>query len=566
MAHSQYITRPGSNGVIAPLRTRTDTGSYRHFAFQLVLLCLLLHLWAGTVLAESGLVGTATPAVIGNVRIVRNSVFNLSDPAEDKALYRFANKAHVTTRQHVVSQQLLFDVGEVYSRQALEESERILRSNRYIQNVSIVATPEQDGVVDIDVHTSDVWTLMPKISLSRSGGENNTGVGLKEMNLLGTGMAIEMLYKSDVDRSSRSIKFADQHFGDSWYSLNALYSNNSDGHARFLNVEKPFYALDSTNAHGMSLLDDDRIDSFFNAGQMVGDYRHEAKRAEIYYGFSRGLVDEWTQRYSVGLAFDEHRFSEVGQQDPDVFEMPTDRSLFYPFLSFELLQNKYEKATNIDQISRTEDRFLGTRIATRVGISSTALGSDREALLLDVAAQTGIGSSKNSSLLLAAALGGRLERGGFQDLLLDLSARFYKRQSDHRLFFASFGASLGRNLDKDHQILLGGDNGLRGYPLRYQVGDKRVLLTLEQRFFSDWYPFRLFRVGGAVFFDAGRAWGESAIGRQENEILRDVGFGLRIGNTRSGLGRMTHIDLAFPLDGDDSIKNVQLLIETRKSF
>ena len=29
---------------------------------------------------------------------------------------------------------------------------------------------------------------------------------------------------------------------------------------------------------------------------------------------------------------------------------------------------------------------------------------------------------------------------------------------------------------------------------------------------------------------------------------------------------MLHIDLAFPLDGDDGIDNVQFLIQSRKSF
>jgi len=147
-----------------------------------------------------------------------------------------------------------------------------------------------------------------------------------------------------------------------------------------------------------------------------------------------------------------------------------------------------------------------------------------------------------------------------------VSARYYKRQSDRRLFYASLSGTFGYNLDVDNQVLLGGDNGLRGYPLRFQSGDKRALLTLEQRFFTDWYPFRLFHVGGAVFFDAGRAWGSSPVSDYDNDLLKDIGFGLRIGNSRSGLGRMTHIDLAFPLDGDHSIKSVQLLIATRKSF
>jgi hemolysin activation/secretion protein len=69
-----------------------------------------------------------------------------------------------------------------------------------------------------------------------------------------------------------------------------------------------------------------------------------------------------------------------------------------------------------------------------------------------------------------------------------------------------------------------------------------------------------------VFFDAGKTWNSRFPGEQEDELLRDVGFGLRLGNVRSGQGRMTHIDIAFPLDGDDRIKNVQFLIEVRKHF
>jgi hypothetical protein len=49
-------------------------------------------------------------------------------------------------------------------------------------------------------------------------------------------------------------------------------------------------------------------------------------------------------------------------------------------------------------------------------------------------------------------------------------------------------------------------------------------------------------------------------------LLKDVGVGLRIGSTRSGLGNIIHVDLAVPLDGDPSIKKVQLLVETKQSF
>ncbi len=124
----------------------------------------------------------------------------------------------------------------------------------------------------------------------------------------------------------------------------------------------------------------------------------------------------------------------------------------------------------------------------------------------------------------------------------------------------------GHNLDADRQILIGGDTGLRGYPLRYQGGEGRWLFTLEQRAFTNWYPFRLVNVGAAAFVDVGGAWGTNRFGTKPQGVLSDVGIGLRLGNSRSGLGNVLHMDLAFPLNGDRSIKSVQFLVETKRSF
>ena len=504
--------------------------------------------------------------MIGTVSIFNESIFDLDNPEENKALYQLANKVHTTTQRNVIEQQLLFREGDEFSERILEESERILRSNRYIQDATIKAERQENGVVDVSVHTADVWTLMPKISFSRTGGENNAGIGIKEMNLLGSGIEVEALYKSNVDRDSKIIKLVDRHLGDSWYSLSTVFADSSDGHTAFLNLNKPFYSLDSVSAHGISLFDNEQIDSLYDRGEIQAQYEHRANSYEIFRGWSAGLHDGWTKRYTVGFAYDEHRFSAADDGNELMAIVPDNRKFVYPFVGIELLQDKFEKAANLDQINRTEDRYLGARISARLGAVRSAFGSDRDAWLLNAAAQSGFGSAQKSSLILATNLATRFESEGAQNFSIDVSARYYKRQSEKRLFYASLSGTFGHNLDVDNQVLLGGDNGLRGYPLRFQSGDKRALLTLEQRFFTDWYPFRLFHVGGAVFFDAGRAWGSSPVSDQDNGLLKDVGFGLRIGNSRSGLGRMTHIDLAFPLDGDHSIKSVQLLIETRKSF
>jgi outer membrane translocation and assembly module TamA len=149
-----------------------------------------------------------------------------------------------------------------------------------------------------------------------------------------------------------------------------------------------------------------------------------------------------------------------------------------------------------------------------------------------------------------------------------VSGRFdlYHQQSTRRLLFASATLDFARDLDLDNRLSIGGDNGLRGYPLRYQAGSRRALFTVEERYFTRWYPWRLFQVGGAAFIDVGRAWGDDPLAQQDLGWLGDIGIGARFGSSRSGTGTMVHVDLAMPLDGAADSGDVQLVIETKHGF
>lgn len=508
----------------------------------------------------------ASGAVIHTVLIRPHNIFDLEQPGENSFMYRLANKLHITTRPEVIRQQVLFSSGDNFSSQRLEETERLLRANGYIQDANVTPLLNEDGTVDVEVATSDTWTMAPTLSFSRAGGTNNSEIGIKDKNLLGRGIAVEAFYSSDVDRDSTVLKVVDKNLGNSWYRLKLDLEDSSDGYTRGIRLEKPFYALASPDAHGISYYDNDRIDSYYDLGKVVGEYRHESRNYEVFRGWSAGLKDGWVTRYSAGLGFDEHRFASTDNAQYDVNVIPGDRRLFYPFLSVERLENDFEETHNLNQISRTEDHYLGTRFSARLGFASRSLGSDRDAWLVDATAESGFGDLDRKSVFVSASLKSRIESGALQDFGLQGEARYYSRRSDKRLFFASGSGFYGRNLDPDHQLLLGGDTGLRGYPLRYQAGDRNVLFTIEQRYFTDWYPFRLFRVGGAVFFDAGRMWGQGGLETEKLGWLRDIGVGLRLGSTRSGLGNMVHIDLAHPLDGKPGIDNIQLLVSAKRSF
>lgn len=503
-------------------------------------------------------------AIIGQVFIYPGDIFDLEDPRENTRLYRLANRVHVRTQPHVIRQQLLFAPGDRYSQRLLDESARILRSARYLHDASVQPIAFKDGRVDVAVTTRDVWTLNPGLSFSRHGGRSTAGVELEELNLLGTGTDLSIARKSGVDRSSTLMEYRDRHVLDTWVQVQAGYASNSDGFLRSLEVERPFYSLDARWAAALSLLDDERIESLYDLGKVVDEFGVQRKLTSISWGTSRGLENGWAQRFRVGATYGESRFTAVPKTRAANL-VPDDRRLAYPWLGFELVQDDYERFRDHDQIGRTEDFHLGMRLYAQLGFADRAIGADRSAVMLAAEASRGFGTA-DSALLSSSAFHGRLESGKLRNALLESAMRFYAKQSERRLFFVAVEAAVGRALDGDEQILLGGDNGLRGYPLRYQGGDARALLTVEQRYFTNWYPFRLFRVGGAAFVDIGRTWGEGPASTPSQGLLRNVGIGLRFANSRSGLGNIIHVDLAFPLDGDASIDSVQLLIETKERF
>jgi hemolysin activation/secretion protein len=80
--------------------------------------------------------------------------------------------------------------------------------------------------------------------------------------------------------------------------------------------------------------------------------------------------------------------------------------------------------------------------------------------------------------------------------------------------------------------------------------------------------WRLFRVGGAAFFDAGRAWGGNAAlaPNTNNDWLANAGLGLRIVNSRAAFSSVLHFDIAWPINAPASIKKTQFLLKTKASF
>ena len=508
----------------------------------------------------------AAGAIIGRVDIDIRNIFDRNDPRESSGLFRLADRLHMRTKPEAIQAQLLFKSGDRYRAQKLAETERNLRLLTYVYDAHIVPVRFADGKVDIKVTTRDVWTLSPGISFGRAGGTNATSYNLQDSNFLGYGKTVQLSRSSTVDRTSDTLAYTDPNVLGSHWTAALAYVDSSDGNERIVQIAQPFYSLDTRWSAKISAINFDRTVSRYSLGNIADQFNDQESTYELSGGISSGLNDGWSKRLLFGVHYDQNLFVPTPSTTLPAKPLPPDRTLSYPFVGFDVLEDNYKKVGDENEIGRTEDLYFGTEVTGQVGWSSAAFGADRSALMLAATVIKGCELPHEQQLFLSGDFSSRIEDGSARNLISDATAKYYWRWRQDWLLYAALSGTVTHALDPDMQLLLGGDNGLRGYPLRYESGTSRGLLTVEQRVFTDWYPFRLARVGAAVFADVGRTWGTGVVGNSDPGLLRDVGIGLRLGNTRTGLGNVLHVDFAFPLNNIAGIQKFQFLVQTFQSF
>jgi hemolysin activation/secretion protein len=111
-----------------------------------------------------------------------------------------------------------------------------------------------------------------------------------------------------------------------------------------------------------------------------------------------------------------------------------------------------------------------------------------------------------------------------------------------------------RQMDRENQLELGGDTGLRGFKATSFTGNKSVLVNVEGRAYYPHEVLHLAYIGGAMFVDAGQVQPPNQ-SFTTKDARASVGVGLRIALTRSTEGGVYRFDVAYALGpvNDDRI-------------
>jgi hypothetical protein len=490
----------------------------------------------------------AEPLHIGRVDVDAGDVFD-AEQASRGFLYRAANAIHIASRESSVRRFLLFTEGDAYDPAIVAETERNLRALGLFRSVEIRASEPHDGTVDLTVHTQDAWTLSIGLSIGSDGGATHGGVSLSEKNLLGTGRQLGIGFAEDADRTYRSVEFSDPYFLLPYATVHVAYAYTSDGEQRALELRRPFYSTASPWAAELIYADTRMDQKLYEEGGAERE-RFGARRLRLAgsYGLSFDASSNSAMRLSLGLDWRREEYHALPGHT--LSPLPLDRDFRYVFLQFETVQPDYLAWNYVDHDDRIEDIGLGPRLQVKLGVSPSVFGVERTTELVEAAGEAGVRVGSNGFVRGRAAfdtrVGTKLEDAHF---LGDLWFVQRFQTSLRQTFVAHVGAFHSWNLDADEQYFLDGTTGLRGYRLRSFEADRRVVLNLEQRFFSGWQIAGLVSPGFAFFFDAGMVGGPQRP-LTFSQIKTDVGIGLRFAVPLAPVNNVFRIDAAYALQPD----------------
>ena len=205
--------------------------------------------------------------IIRNITIETLDPFGFSVTDEKKLpkrkLENFGNSVHIKTKEITIRNIMLFKKNDKLDAKLLLESERLIRSQRYIREVTIVPVdiPKNKDSIDIKIRVLDSWTLIPTGSLSST----ESSAKLTERNILGFGHLISGNIKNRFDTKERAVyaQYSINNIKNTYFRFDLDYANefNNDS-KRSVNINRPFYSVIAKNAGGFYFENSLRTEQF----------------------------------------------------------------------------------------------------------------------------------------------------------------------------------------------------------------------------------------------------------------------------------------------------------------
>jgi hypothetical protein len=484
-------------------------------------------------------------ATIRRVDIHCLDIFEPVPESRFSPVYSGANKMHVRTRQATVRSQILVAPGQIWTADRVLESQRLLRDLEFIEP-EIIGSRLVGDSVDVLVITHDQWTTQPELNVERGGGVTYGSVGLTERNMLGLGLAVSLLLRSEPTGRTRSFALTGQRLFGTQLEAQAKAATGTAGVWNSYYIFDPFRSLDDTRSWTASWSRADADQFLYENGFVSARFPFTQRVAQAEYGFGGRTTDGIVHRVAVGMAMHDRHYGPTSFSPTSTIEVNSgeeELKLRWTSLRYTLWRPNYIERRGIELFDPVEDYDVGALASLEGGMAMRALGSTADEGIVKVRLDGGHETKRFGFGYARGRFFTRLRRVPVETLA-QLDARWIQQPSRNLAVLVAGHGEVAAEAPREVQSVVGGLNGLRAYGVQALAGTQIWRFNGEARWVAARNVLDLASLGGAVFVDAARAWGT---GSDDAPWHHDAGFGLRISFPHASLHQVARFDVAFPL-------------------
>ncbi|WPR70467.1 hypothetical protein SLW70_10985 [Flavobacterium sp. NG2] len=251
--------------------------------------------------------------IVRNINITTLDPFGFSDSdtlrAPKKWEEKLGNALHLKSKKIAIQNLLLFKKNSPFNAMVIQETERIIRSQRFVNQVTITEklTSKKSDSVDVYVRVLDSWSTVPTLQVSSS----KVKLGLNERNIFGIGHQFDYQFTNRFEDSkdAHDFTYTVPNIKNSFIKTVLKYNKDLDNfYDKSILVERPFYSPLTKWAGGIYLGQLFRSDSLQGQDlsyqfQNFKNSTHDFWAAKAFTIFKRDTTNNKTTNFIVSSRF-----------------------------------------------------------------------------------------------------------------------------------------------------------------------------------------------------------------------------------------------------------------------
>jgi len=474
--------------------------------------------------------------IIRNINIVTMDPFGYSvndtTVAKQNFLYKAGNGMHIKTRSITIRNLLLIRKNEPFNSLLVKESERLIRNQKYIHEVSfyIVAAGEKSDSVDIFIRELDKWSIIPEGSISAP----STRVGLSDKNFLGLGHEFQNIFARNFTKGINSFtsNYSIPNIRNTYISAKFHFKiDEQQNFNRSIVIDRPFYSPLTKWAAGASLVSQSKIKSLKDIDSVNVPVNLKFRTQDYWAGKAYRIFKDNTEEELVTNLIFTARYLRIRY-----WELPSE--LYDPFHIYSS-EDFYLAAIGISARKYVQDKYIfkfGVIEDVPVGVVYELTGGYQ---IKNNSGRPYLGVRFSfGNYNEWGYLGSNFEYGAFihashiEQSVITAGVNYFTGLFEIGKWkirqFIKPQVTFGINRFSYDSLTINDGYGLDGFISSELSGTNRLLLTLQTQTYAPWSLIG-FRFGPFLMCSLGML-GNEVTGFKNSKVYSQIGFGVLIKN------------------------------------